>query len=168
MVLLALIFFIFALGSQLLTLYKHQSANGVSYQAYLIGVIADIFIIMNSYSLDVQIISAIHLVLAFITMVYIIHLQHKTNYKFKEKLAPFIFALSCSFIMITGVSQSIKSYQSKTRKSHVSVRNYFLQSLNLSIMIYLESNIIVILALVISLLLHIYVTIITTISSKMT
>jgi len=157
MVFIALVFFILALGSQLITLHKAQSADGVSYQAYLIGVIADIFIIINSYSLEVQIISAIHLVLAFITMVYIVHLQIKTNYKFKERLLPFIISFFCSTIMITGVSQSIKTFQSNGKKSNVSFKNYFFQSLNLAIMIYLETNILVIIPLTISLLLHAYV-----------
>lgn len=154
----AFIFFAIALGSQLRTLHKAQSANGVSYQAYLIGVIADILIIYNTYSFEVQIISAIHLVLAFTTMVYIIHLQHQTKYQFKEKIPTFIFSFFCSLLMITGVSQSIKTFQSKNKPSNVSFKNYFFQSLNLSIMIYLETNPMVILPLAISLLLHIYVT----------
>jgi hypothetical protein len=157
MVFIAFIFFVLALGSQLLTLYRAQSANGVSYQAYLIGVIADIFIIYNSHSFDVQVISAIHLVLAFTTMVYIIHLQHKTKYKYKEKLPPFLFSFACSTIMITGVSQSIKTFSSNGRKSNVAFKNYFFQSLNLAIMLYLETNIYVIIPLTISLMLHVYV-----------
>ena len=157
MVFLAFIFFVLALGSQLLTLYRAQSANGVSYQAYLIGVIADIFIIYNSHSFDVQVISAIHLVLAFTTMVYIIHIQHKTKYKYKEKLPPFLFSFACSTIMITGVSQSIKTFNSNGRKSNVAFKNYFFQSLNLAIMLYLETNIYVIIPLALSLMLHVYV-----------
>lgn len=146
-----------ALGSQLLTLYKAQSANGVSYQAYLIGVIADIIIILNSYSIEVQIISTIHLVLALANMVYIIYLQHKTKYQFKEKLPPFVFSFACSTIMITGVSQSIKTFSSKGRESNVDFKNYFFQSLNLAIMLYLETNIYVMMPLTISLILHGYV-----------
>lgn len=157
MVFLAFIFFVLALGSQLLTLYRAQSASGVSYQAYLIGVIADIFIIYNSHSFDVQVISAIHLVLAFTTMVYIIHLQHKTKYKYKEKLLPFLFSFACSTIMITGVSQSIKTFNSNGRKSNVAFKNYFFQSLNIAIMLYLETNIYVIIPLALSLMLHVYV-----------
>lgn len=157
MVFIAFIFFVLALGSQLLTLYRAQAANGVSYQAYLIGVIADIFIIYNSHSFDVQVISAIHLVLAFTTMVYILYLQHKTKYQFKEKIQPLVFSFACSTIMITGVSQSIKSFQSKNKPSNVSFRNYFFQSINLLIMIYLENNPLVILPLVISLILHLYI-----------
>ena len=157
MVFIAFIFFVFALGSQLLTLYRAQSANGVSYQAYLIGVIADIFIIYNSHSFDVQVISAIHLVLAFTTMVYILYLQHKTKYQFKEKIQPFIFSFFCSTVMITGVSQSIKTFQSKGGKSNVAFKNYFFQSLNLVILLYLETNILVIMPLAISLILHLYV-----------
>jgi hypothetical protein len=157
MVFIAFIFFVLALGSQLLTLYRAQAASGVSYQGYLIGVIADIFIIYNSHSFDVQVISVIHLVLAFATMIYVIHLQHKTKYQFKEKLAPFIFSFACSTIMITGVSQSIKTFNSNGRKSNVAFKNYFFQSFSLAIMLYLESNIYVIVPLALSLMLHMYV-----------
>jgi hypothetical protein len=153
----AFILFTVALGSQMITLVKSKSAIGVSYQAYLIGAIADGFIIYNSYSFEVQIISAIHLVLALIVMAYTMYLQQKTNYKFKEKLRPFIISFLCSLIMITGVSQAYKSYQAKNKKTNVSFLNYFLQTFNLSIMIFLESNIAVILPLGISLALHAYI-----------
>ena len=146
-----------ALSSQILTLHRAQTAKGVSYQGYLIGVIADILIIYNTYSFEVQIISAIHLVLALTTMVYIIHLQHQTKYQFKEKLPPFVFSFACSTIMITGVSQSIKTFSSKGRESNVDFKNYFFQSLNLAIMLYLETNIYVMMPLTISLILHGYV-----------
>lgn len=156
---LAFTLFSIGLGSQLLTLYKAQSANGVSYQAYAIGVIADLLIIYNSYSIEVQIISSIHLLLALANMIYIIYLQNKTKYQFKEKTITFFFSFFCSLLMITGVSQSIKTYQSNNRPSNVSFRNYFFQSINISIMIYLESNIAVIIPLSISLLFHLYIAI---------
>ena len=156
---IAFIFFTIALGSQLLTLHKAQSAYGVSYQAYLVGVIADIIIIFNSHSIEVQIISSVHLILALANMVYIIYLQHKTKYQFKEKIPQFIFSFLCSMIMVTGVSQTIKTLQSKNKKTNVSFINYLFQSLNLLIMIHLEVNPMVIVPLIISLILHLHITI---------
>lgn len=165
---IALVLFLLALGSQILKLLKEKKADGVSYQAYLIGAVADAFIIFNSLSFEVQVLSLIHLILALITMSLIVYFQHKSKYQFKEKTMPFIFSSLCAFIMITGVSQALKTYSSMGRRTNVSFLNYFFQSINLSIMIYLEINWLVVVALSISLALHLYITFSTAYHTKNT
>ena len=140
--------------TQIFKIVKNKSSDGVSLQAYIITFIALIVMTINTDSDKVYILAIAESVLAFIGIAIIYNFS-----KVLEKNSiDFLIALGCSFFMIHGVMQGIKSFKHKGF-STVSISSYALWVLLDSIIIYFEQDIKVIVALSISILIYIYITI---------
>lgn len=138
--------------TQIFKIVKNKSSEGVSLQAYIITLIALIVMTINTDSDKVYLLAISESILTFIGIVII----YKFSKVLEKNSIDFLIALGCSFFMIHGVMQGIKSFKHKGF-STVSISSYALWILLDSIIIYFEQDIKVIVALSISILIYIYI-----------
>lgn len=148
-------------STQIFKIVKNKSSDGVSLQAYIITLIALIVMAINTDSDKVYLLAITESLLTFIGIM-IIYIYSKT---FEKNSTNFIIAFICSFFMIHGVMQGIKSFKHKGI-SNVSINSYVLWALMDGIIIYFESDIKVIIALSISISIYFYITIDTIIKNR--
>jgi len=93
---------------QFVTIYRAKNANGISYQAYLIGAIAGISVFLqadNEYTRIGYIVSGIMAVGLTITVLYY---QKITNYVSTENYSSFLISGIAGIFGVYGVAQAIK------------------------------------------------------------
>ena len=138
-----------------------RSSIGVSFQAYIVTLIAASSMVLNADEKTVIFLGLIEVILASLVTFVI----HKYSSKSESYNINFFVALSASFFMIHGVMQTIKNYTHK-EISNVSISSYLIWIMMDLLIIYLATDIKVIIALSISILLYFYIIIDTQIKNK--
>ena len=138
--------------TQIFKIVKNKSSDGVSLQAYIITFIALIVMTINTDSDKVYILAIVESILASIGII-VIYFYSK---EFEKSSKDFFIAFICSFFMIHGVMQGIKSFK-HNGFSTVSISSYTLWILLDCIIIYFESDKNVIIALIITILIYLYI-----------
>jgi len=149
-------------ATQLNKIYKNKSSTGISLQAYIITFIAITLLTFNADSKEVFYIGFLEMILSLFGILLIYYFKNE-----EEKISKiFIVALTGSFFMIHGIMQGIKSFQHKG-KSTISISSYLIWIAMDLMIIYLATDIKIIIALLISILIYVYIIIDTIFKNKL-
>ena len=139
--------------TQILRMFRGMDATGVSFQAYLVTFIAACVMTFNAESDAVLMLGATEALLCLMTMIPILLFNQGRT----ERITPsFWIALICGFFMIHGVLQGIKTYKT-TEYSRVSISSYLLWIILDLMIIYLAANLMIQIALSISIVIYCFI-----------
>lgn len=141
---------------QAFKIFRNKSSFGVSYQATLISIISNIVILYQSQNGYLFKIAFFDFIIMSFLLLTILYFRPKNDIKEPLDLR-FILSFSLSFLSITGVSQSIKSFLNKTNITYVSISAYSSFLLLKLITLYFAENILLIIAFSISSILFSYI-----------
>ena len=111
---------------QIIKLVKQKNANGVSYQAFLLGALAGFSVFFQSEDVYIKFIYFVAALFCILLTYLIIHYQRKSNYKTSENYVSLSISAIFSFFGIYGVAQVIKLYHYKFKEPiMVDTTSYF-------------------------------------------
>jgi len=142
---------------QIIKINKNKNANGISYQSYLVGMIASFSLFMIATDNIIKYTSLVSFIMSLINLILILFYHNKTNYHNKiENKKTFLISLFFSFIGVFGVAQSIKTYKYKG-VSNVNIYSYSMWFFIDIILILKSTNILTTISLFLSIIFYSYI-----------
>jgi len=138
---------------------KNKNANGKSSHSYIISAFASLYVVLLTESNQVLYIYLGELILSIVGALLVVYFHIKTKYEYKEKKRDFIIPFIFSMFGILGISQTIKSFKSRKRKSQVSVIAYLLFAISYCMALINVETFYVALPIIISTILCLYISI---------
>ena len=101
---------------QFITIYRGKNANGISYQAYLIGAVAGVSVYLQATNEYTQIGYLVSGIMAVILTITVLYYQRITNYQSTENYNSFTISGIAGLVGIYGIAQAIKLYKYNLKK----------------------------------------------------
>lgn len=140
---------------QIYAIVKNRSSHGISFQAYMITMIATLSLLFNADTKNVLFIALTELALVLLTT-YLIIYYRSTDFWEKYTTGVFPFALIASFGMLHGVTQTIKMFREEY-KSSVSSFAYIIWIFQDVLLISITNSIVIITAFVLNIFMYSYI-----------